>query len=204
MFFKQLKPKGDNFSYIICNEATGGAAVVDTSFNVNEIRQILRDNQFTLKYIICTHGHPDHIAGNMELRSALGGLVAAHSTSRIRSDMKVDDGDQLKVGNITIKILSTPGHTPDSICLLIDEKILLTGDTLFIGECGRTDLPGGNPSSMYDSLFNKILKLDDEVEVYPGHDYGSAPHSTVGAERKTNYTLQPRSMEEFIEFMRQP
>jgi hydroxyacylglutathione hydrolase len=204
VFFKQLKPKGDNFSYIICDETAGEAAVVDASFNTNEIRQILRDNEFKLKYIICTHGHPDHIAGNMELRSVLGGLVVAQSTSRIRTDLKVDDGDLLKIGNIPIKVLFTPGHTPDSICLLIDQRILLTGDTLFIGECGRTDLLGGNPSSMYDSLFNKILKLGDEVEIYPGHDYGPAPHSTVGAERKTNYTLQPRSMEEFIEFMKQP
>lgn len=86
----------------------------------------------------------------------------------------------------------------------IENKKLLTGDTLFVGECGRTDLPGGNTKSMYDSLFNKLSKLNDEVEVYPGHDYGLKPSSTIGEEKKSNYTLQPRSLEDFIEFMKQP
>jgi glyoxylase-like metal-dependent hydrolase (beta-lactamase superfamily II) len=86
----------------------------------------------------------------------------------------------------------------------MDNKKLLTGDALFVGECGRTDLLGGNSRNMYDSLFNKLLRLDDDVEVYPGHDYGSKPSSTIGEEKLSNYTLQPRSLAEFIEFMRQP
>ena len=204
MFFKQMKPKGDNFSYIISDEATKEAAVIDSSFNADEILSTLKDNEYKLKYIICTHGHPDHVAGNMAIRSASGALIVAHPLSRIRTDMKVEDGDILTVGSMNIKILSTPGHTPDSICLLVDGKLLLTGDTLFVGECGRTDLPGGNPESMYDSLFNKILKLNDDVKIYPGHDYGPLPNSTIGEERKTNYTLQPRSVAEFIEFMKEP
>jgi glyoxylase-like metal-dependent hydrolase (beta-lactamase superfamily II) len=103
---------------------------------------------------------------------------------------------------VLIKVIYTPGHTPDSICLLVDNKKLLTGDTLFVGECGRTDLPGGNSESLYDSLFNKLLKLSDDVEVYPGHDYGLKPYSTIGEERRTNYVLQPRSLMEFVEFMK--
>jgi glyoxylase-like metal-dependent hydrolase (beta-lactamase superfamily II) len=87
------------------------------------------------------------------------------------------------------------------MCLLVDNTKLLTGDTLFVGECGRTDLPGGNSRSLYGSLFNKLLKLNDAVEVYPGHDYGSKPYSTIGEERMTNYVLQPRSLMEFIAFM---
>ena len=90
------------------------------------------------------------------------------------------------------------------MCLLVDNQKLLTGDTLFVGECGRTDLPGGNSKSMYDSLFNKIRKLNDDVEVYPGHDYGIKPSSMIGVEKKSNYTLQPRSLKDFIEFMNQP
>jgi hydroxyacylglutathione hydrolase len=97
-------------------------------------------------------------------------------------------------------VLHTPGHTSDSICLLLDSK-LLTGDTLFVGECGRTDMPSGSTRDMYVSLFGKLLELDDKVEVYPGHDYGSRPFSTIGEERKTNYTLEKRTLEEFIEFM---
>jgi hydroxyacylglutathione hydrolase len=100
-------------------------------------------------------------------------------------------------------VIHTPGHTPDSICLLCNTK-LLTGDTLFVGECGRTDLPGGSSKDMYFSLFSKLMKLDDNIEVYPGHDYGRSPSSTIGSERITNYVLKKRSLEEFIEFMRQP
>jgi len=108
------------------------------------------------------------------------------------------------VGSISVKIIYTPGHTPDSICLLVDNQKLLTGDTLFVGECGRTDMVGGNSRSLYESLFNKLLKLSDDVEVYPGHDYGPNPYSTIGEERRSNYVLQRRSPEEFIEFMKQP
>jgi glyoxylase-like metal-dependent hydrolase (beta-lactamase superfamily II) len=130
--------------------------------------------------------------------------IVAHKLSRINADIAVDDGDIIRLGNVPIKVIYTPGHTPDSICLLVDNKKLLTGDTLFVGECGRTDMLGGNSRSMYESLFNKLLKLGDDVEVYPGHDYGSKPSSTIDEEKRSNYTLQPRSLAEFIEFMRQP
>ena len=116
----------------------------------------------------------------------------------------MDDGDILNVGKTSMKIIYTPGHTTDSICLLIDNQKLLTGDTLFVGECGRTDFPGGNSKSMYESLFGKLTKLDDNIEVYPGHDYGVKPSSTIGEEKKSNYTLQSRSLKDFIEFMNQP
>jgi glyoxylase-like metal-dependent hydrolase (beta-lactamase superfamily II) len=127
-----------------------------------------------------------------------------HQLSRTNADIKVNDGDTLHVGNIPLKIIYTPGHTPDSICLLVEGKKLLTGDTLFVGECGRTDLPGGNSRDIYHSLFNRLLKLSDDVEVYPGHDYGAKPFSTLGEERRSNYVLQPRSVEEFVVFMSQP
>jgi hydroxyacylglutathione hydrolase len=204
MFFQQVQRHGDNFSYIIADEATREAAVVDSSYNAGELTRILKAENFALKYVITTHGHSDHTAGNQELVSVFGAKTVAHKLSRINPDIKVDDGETLSLGNVKLKIIHTPGHTPDGICLLINDKILLTGDTLFIGECGRTDLSGGNSRSMYDSLFNKLLKLNDEVEVYPGHDYGKIPHSTLGEERRTNYVLQPRSVDEFLEFMSQP
>jgi len=204
MFFKQVQRHGDNFSYIIADDATREAAVVDSSFNASEIVRVLKTENLRLKYVINTHGHSDHTAGNEELLSSFSAKTVAHKLSRINADVAVDDGDVIRVGNVPIRVIHTPGHAPDSICLLVDDKLLLTGDTLFVGECGRTDLPGGNARSMYDSLFNKLLKVGDEVEVYPGHDYGPRPSSTMGEEKRSNYTLQQRSLAEFIEFMRQP
>lgn len=200
----QVQQHGDNFSYIVADDVTREASVVDSSFNAGEIIRILKTENLKLRYIVNTHGHSDHIVGNEELRSMFGAKTVAHKLSRVNADIAVDDGDVVRVGNVSIKVIYTPGHTPDSICLLVDNKKLLTGDTLFVGECGRTDLPGGDSRSMYDSLFNKLLKLTDDVEVYPGHDYGSRSSSTIGEEKRSNYTLQPRSLGEFIEFMRQP
>jgi hydroxyacylglutathione hydrolase len=204
MFFRQVQQHGDNFSYIIADDTTREAAVVDSSFNAGEIIRILKAENLALRYVINTHGHSDHTAGNEELHSIFSFKTVAHKLSRTKADVAVDDGDVIRVGNISIKVIHTPGHTPDSICLLVDKKKLLTGDTLFVGECGRTDLPSGNSRSMYNSLFNKLLKLSDDVEVYPGHDYGAKPSSTISEEKRSNYTLQPRSLAEFIEFMKQP
>ncbi len=203
MFFKQVKHHGDNFSYIVADEATAEAAVVDPSFNADAIVAMAKDQNLKVKYIINTHDHTDHTAGNEQIRSAFGAKIVTHQLSRVRKDVSVVDGDTIKLGKVVIKVIHTPGHTSDGICLLVDNK-LLTGDTLFVGECGRTDLPGGDSESMYNSLFQKLMKLDDAVEVYPGHDYGPKDHSTIGAERRTNYTLKTRTLEEFVAFMRQP
>jgi len=203
MFFKQVKHMGDNFSYVLADEATKEAVVVDPSFNADAIMKIVRDQGLKVRYVINTHDHPDHTLGNDEIRSAFGAKIVAHQLSGIRKDVSVVDGDVIKLGKTVVKVIHTPGHSPDSICLLVDGK-LLTGDTLFVGECGRTDLPGGNPESLYNSLFGKLMKLDDDVEVYPGHDYGPDPRSTIGRERKTNYVLEKRMLKEFVEFMRQP
>jgi hydroxyacylglutathione hydrolase len=204
MFFRQIQQHSDNFSYIIADEESKEAAVVDSSYNADELTKILKHERLKLKYVINTHGHSDHTAGNTELVSDFAAKLVAHKQSKIPHDISVDDGDVLRVGKVCIRIIYTPGHTADSICLLVDNQKLLTGDTLFVGECGRTDFPGGNAKSMYESLFGKLLKLADDVEVYPGHDYGNKPFSTIGEQRKTNYTLQPRSLPDFLDFMSQP
>ena len=203
MFFKQIQQHGDNFSYIIADETSREAAVIDSSYNAGEISRVIKAKGLQLKYVINTHSHSDHTAGNQELSSIFGAKIVAHKLSRTGVDITVDDGDIINVGSIPVKVIYTPGHTPDSICLLVDKKKLLTGDTLFVGECGRTDLPGGNSTSMYKSLFHKLLKLSDDVEVYPGHDYGPKPVSTIGEERRSNYTLETRSLKKFIEFMKE-
>jgi hydroxyacylglutathione hydrolase len=203
MFFKQIQQHSDNFTYIIADEETREAAVVDSSYNADEIIRTIKTQKLQLKYIINTHRHSDHTAGNTELQSIFGAKIVAHKQSKMHSDLSVDENEILTVGKISVKIIYTPGHTDDSICLLVDDQKLFTGDTLFVGECGRTDFPGGNTKNMYESL-NRLQKLNDNIEVYPGHDYGLKPSSTIGAEKKSNYTLQPRSLKEFIEFMSQP
>lgn len=202
MLFKQIKYRGDNFSYIIADETTREAAIVDPSLNQDVLMKFIKDQKLRLNYIIDTHGHGDHTSGNDNLKRASGAQIVAHKISDVRKDVSVEDGDILKLGKIIIKVIHTPGHTPDSISLLVDGKTL-TGDTLFIGECGRTDLPGGNPTDMYHSLFDKLWKLEDKIEVYPGHDYGPKPSSTIGEQKRTNYVLEKRTLEEFLEFMSQ-
>jgi len=204
MYFKQIQRHSDNFSYLIADENTKEAAIVDSSYNADELVKIIKKEEFQLKYVIDTHGHSDHTVGDIELVTIFEAKIVAHKQSKTNPDILVDEGDDLRVGKISMKIIYTPGHTADSICLLVDNKKLLTGDTLFVGECGRTDFPGGNSKRMFESLFGKLTKLGDDVEVYPGHDYGIKPSSTIGEEKKTNYTLQPRSLKEFIEFMSQP
>src|SRR3990172_4300158 len=144
MFFMQIQKHSDNFSYILADEATSEAAVVDSSYNASEIKRILETESFNLKYVISTHGHSDHTAGNADLLAIFGAKFVAHRLSRVDPDVVVNDGDVLLVGAISIAVIYTPGHTPDSISLLVDQKKLLTGDSLFVGECGRTDMSGGN------------------------------------------------------------
>ena len=203
MFFKQIKHRGDNFSYVVADDSTNEAAIVDPSLNAEAIVQVVEDHGLNVIYIVNTHHHPDHTAGNENLKQRLHAKIVAHEESSVKKDIGVRNGEILRLGRVSIRVIHTPGHTPDSVCLLVDGK-LLTGDTLFVGECGRTDLPGGSPSDMFRSLFEKLMKLDDDVKVYPGHDYGSNPSSTIGKERRTNYVLVERSLEEFVEFMRIP
>lgn len=191
-----------NFAYIIGDESTRKAALVDPAWDVDRLLQICAEMKLTVVYVINTHSHHDHVGGNDAISSRTGAKIVTHASSPLHKDIAVKDGDTIEIGTIKVKVLHTPGHCPDHVCLLFDGKIL-TGDTLFVGECGRTDLPGSNPGDMYDSL-NKLLKLQDSIEVYPGHDYGRSKSSTIGFERKNNYTLKSRSREEFVRFMGQP
>lgn len=204
MFFRQVQCHGTNFSYVVADKTSGEAAVVDPSYNAGELAKIVKTQNLRLLYVINTHGHSDHTAGNTELLSIFNAKLVAHRLSRGNAEVKVDEGDILKVGKVELKVLHTPGHTPDSICLVVDGEKLLTGDTLFIGECGRTDLPGGNARHLYESLFGKIAKLPGDLEIYPGHDYGATPSSTIASELRSNYVLKPRGIDEFLEFMGTP
>ncbi|MFH0848731.1 MAG: MBL fold metallo-hydrolase [archaeon] len=203
MIFEQVRVSGgDNFTYLVGDDGSKEAAVIDPAGAVAQIQNLLKSHGLHLKYIINTHGHSDHTRGNRDLASDTGARIAAHVKSSVPKDMALQDGDILTVGRTQLKVLYTPGHTSDSICIISDGH-LLTGDTLFVGECGRTDLPGGDAGQMYDSLL-KISRLSDDIKVYPGHDYGSKPNSTIGFEKSNNYVLKPRTRAEFIHFMSEP
>ncbi len=204
MIFKQVAVGSfQNFAYVIGDEKSKLAAVVDPAWDVDKLLKTCRELNVKVAYVINTHSHQDHVNGNEITVQRTGAKVIAHEKSPVRKDIPVKDRDGVKIGLLKAEVIHTPGHCSDHICILVEGK-LLTGDTLFVGECGRTDLPGGNPGDMYDSLFQKILQLPDSTEVYPGHDYGTKPSSTIGYERTTNYTLKPRTREEFIRFMAEP
>lgn len=190
-----------NFSYILYDTETLESIVVDPSWDLEKIFDFLKINKLSVKYIINTHTHFDHILGNDQISLMTGAKVIQHQNSNEPHDISVKNGNLISFGKSKIQVVFTPGHSPDSICLLIDDKYLITGDTLFVGNCGRTDLPGSDASQMYESLFYTIIKMDDSLIVYPGHNYGSTPFSTIGYEKTNNFVLQERTKDEFLEFM---
>ena len=164
----------------------------------------MRDKNLRLEYIINTHAHFDHIQGNPEMKERTGAKVIIHESSLAVKDSAVSDGFKLPIGDeITLKFIHTPGHSPESMCIQVNDFGLITGDTLFIGECGRVDLPGGDANRLFDS-FEKLRSLNRSLVVYPGHDYGDKPSSTLGEQLEKNYTLQKMTREEFVRFMSSP
>jgi glyoxylase-like metal-dependent hydrolase (beta-lactamase superfamily II) len=168
---------------------------------LDKIFQTLKKNNWRAKYIINTHTHFDHVIGNEQMAEVTGAKRVQHKNSQLEKDIAVSDGDTIEIGSIRLRVLYTPGHSKDSICLLLDDQFVFTGDTLFVGNCGRVDLPGSDAKEMYDSLFNRLAKLDENLILYPGHNYGPTSTSTIGHEKKTNSVLQPRSKQEFLELM---
>ena len=190
-----------NFTYIIADEDNGDAAIIDPSWNLEKIFDALKKHSWKARYVINTHSHFDHVLGNEQVAGVTGAQIVQHENSQLLKQISVSEGDIIKVGDIPIRILHTPGHSLDSICLIIEGHFVFTGDTLFVGNCGRVDLPGSNPKEMYTSLFEKVAKLEESLIVYPGHDYGPHPTSTIGQEKRTNYVLRPRSLQDFLGFM---
>ena len=190
-----------NYTYIIADEDTDLAAVIDPSWELDKVFSALKKNGWTAKYVINTHTHFDHVLGNEQVSSITKAKIVQHENSKLERDIAVKDGETIELGKTQLRVLHTPGHSEDSICLVLDEKLVFTGDTLFVGTCGRIDLPGSDPSKMYQSLFEVVSKLDEKLVVYPGHNYGPSETSTIGRERATNYVLQPRSREQFLELM---
>jgi hydroxyacylglutathione hydrolase len=205
VYFEQI-PVGSykNFSYLVGDEETRESAVVDPAWEIESLLSRIRDNNFRLKFIINTHAHFDHIQGNTDVKARTGAAIVMHKSAHARKDIGVSDGEILRLGpNVALKFYHTPGHSPESMCIQVNDFALLTGDTLFIGECGRVDLPGGDASALYDS-FEKIRTLNPRLIIYPGHDYGKTVSDSLENELNNNYTLAKRSKEEFAKFMMTP
>jgi len=191
-----------NFTYLVADAAGGEGAVIDPSFGIDPVLRAIDERSVKVRFILNTHSHRDHVAGNHEVQERTGAKIVAFRSAPLGQDLSVDDGSEVESGRIRFRVVHTPGHTKDSVLYLFEGHVA-TGDTLFVGECGRTDLPGGDPSEMYDSLFGRVLKLEDGLVVLPGHDYGATPTSTIGRERASNYTLKPRTRAEFLRFLKE-
>jgi hydroxyacylglutathione hydrolase len=189
-----------NFTYLVAERDGGAGVVIDPSFGIDPVLTAIDARSVKIRYILNTHRHQDHIAGNGAVKSRTGARVVAHRSAPIGQDVSVDDGTVVEAGSLKFTVVHTPGHTPDSVLYLFDGQVA-TGDTLFVGECGRVDLPESDPSAMYESLLRRVIQLDDALVVLPGHDYGVTPTSTIGREKAENYTLQPRTKEEFLRFL---
>ncbi len=189
-----------NFTYVLEDEQTGEGIIIDPSWDLDKITKIITRSNLKIKYIVNTHHHFDHTIGNDAMVKETGAKLVQHESSTLKHDISVTDGESISFGKSTLKILLTPGHSQDSICLLGDGK-LFTGDTLFVGNCGRVDLPGGSAKELYHSLLDILAKLDENLVIYCGHNYGSTVTSTIGNEKKTNFVMQNRTENEFLEIM---
>ena len=185
-----------NFSYLVYCETTKKGVVVDPSFAPQTLLDAVAERGVTLTLLLNTHGHQDHIAGNRDIIAATGVPLAAHPADLPGADRKLADGDVLEVGNGQIEILHTPGHSPGSIVLRTEDAVI-TGDTLFVTRCGRADLPGGDVVQMYESL-ERLKRLPVATQVFPGHDYGPEPVSTIGRELEQNDYLRCPDLESFV------
>ena len=189
-----------NFTYLVADAEGGEGVVIDPSFGIDAVLEAIDRRAVKVRYVLNTHSHSDHIAGNQDVRARTGAKIVAHRVAPLNQDVSVDDGDAFDTGRLRFRVVHTPGHTKDSVLYLFEGHVA-TGDTLFVGECGRTDLPGGDPAEMFDTLLRRVRSLDDGLVVLPGHDYGASPTSTIGREKEENYTLQPRTREEFLKFL---
>lgn len=195
----------DVFCYILGCEDTHKGIVIDPAGEEERILKTARASGLTIESVVNTHGHPDHTCGNRKIAEQTGAKIYMHAlddrffntpqgqsmamqmgfTPSPSVDVHLEDGDIIPFGDIGLAVLHTPGHSPGGICLYVENN-LFTGDTLFVGAVGRTDLPGGSMETLLRSIKDRILSLPDETIVWPGHDYGGSPTSTIALEKRNN------------------
>ncbi|MGH9093186.1 MAG: MBL fold metallo-hydrolase [Acidimicrobiales bacterium] len=205
-----------NFVYAVGDRGTGEALLVDPAYAVADLLEVLEADGMRCVGVLGTHFHPDHLGGEMAGWSIEGVAslmervqVPVHvqreeipwvvRTTGLTADQLVPhhSGDVVQVGDVAVELVHTPGHTPGSQCFLVDGR-LVSGDTLFLEGCGRTDLPGSDPEAMYESLTTRLARVPDDTLVFPGHLYSAAPSAPMGDTRRTNFVFRPRSAEEWV------
>ena len=205
-----------NFAYLIGDRVTGECVVVDPAYDVAGLAAIAEGDGMTISGALVTHYHPDHCGGEM-MGFHIEGVEALLETHDVPIHVQADElpwvmrvtnctepdlvghaaGDIVTVGEIPIELIHTPGHTPGSQCFLVDNR-LVSGDTLFLDGCGRTDLPGGNPEDLYLSLTQRLSKVPDDAVLYPGHQYSPAPSASLGETRQHNVVFRPKTAEQWM------
>ena len=189
-------------SYVIGCEETCAAALIDPELSqIDRYIALAARDGLRIRYLIDTHTHADHFSATQQLARQLDVPVVMHRSSPAPFvDLRLQGGELLIVGRLRLQALHTPGHTRDSMCLCVEERVF-TGDTLLIGGTGRTDLPSGDAGALYESLFEGVLRLDPALKVFPAHEYKGRSHSTIGQELAENPRLQKRDRDAFIEMM---
>jgi len=225
LYFAQV-PVGEmaNFAYLVGSRSTRECLLVDPAWSVDALLDQAEADGMRVTGALVTHYHQDHVGGSifgMEIeglprllaRAPVPVHVHAHEAEGVRkvtglspADLvRHEGGDALELGGARVRLLHTPGHTPGSQCFLVEEPgaagRLVSGDTLFLGSCGRVDLPGGDPEAMFDSLTNRLARLPDDTLLYPGHLYSADPSSTIGEQKRRNPYLRVARLEDFLSFM---
>jgi glyoxylase-like metal-dependent hydrolase (beta-lactamase superfamily II) len=214
----QIAQQMVNFAYLVGDRETGEAVAIDPAYGVGELVEILGADGMRLTDVLVTHYHPDHVGGSLG-RWRIEGLAELLARDDVSAKVHVQEpeafgvkrvtgcsdsdlvthasGDVVEVGAVRITLIHTPGHTPWSQCFHVDGK-LVSGDTLFLDGCGRTDLPGGDPEALYESLTQKLALVPDDTVLYPGHLYSPAPSAPLGEVRQANYVFRPRTREQWM------
>lgn len=206
-----------NFTYLVGDRSTGEAVAIDPAYDIQALLDILAADGMRLVGALATHYHPDHVGGDM-MGYSISGVRELLTLEPVPVHVQADEapwvqrvtgagpsdlvrhgsGDIVTAGGVRIELIHTPGHTPGSQCFLVDGRYLVSGDTLFLEGCGRTDLPGGDAAQLYESLTQKLAKVPDEAILFPGHLYSAEPSAPMGETRRMNFVFKPRNAEEWL------